>query len=135
MRLQSNGAGAGAGADGAAGAVAVHCKAGLGRTGTLIGVYLMRRHGFSGREAMGWLRIMRPGSVIGEQQHYLCAVEAAILGGKDITGAVGLFSRSQSAAAGSAAAAELAAQVAQVELPRAAGQSAPVRVAELLWWW
>ncbi len=26
---------------------------------------------------MGWLRIMRPGSVIGEQQHYLCAVERA----------------------------------------------------------
>ena len=64
-------------ADAAEGAVAVHCKAGLGRTGTLIAVYLMRRHGFTGREAMGWLRIMRPGSVIGEQQHYLCGGLAA----------------------------------------------------------
>jgi cell division cycle 14 len=64
-----------AAADAAEGAVAVHCKAGLGRTGTLIALYLMRSHGFGAREAMGWLRIMRPGSVIGEQQHYLCAVE------------------------------------------------------------
>ena len=66
--------------DAAEGAVAVHCKAGLGRTGTLIAVYLMRRHGFTGREAMGWLRVMRPGSVIGEQQHYLCGGGAASSG-------------------------------------------------------
>jgi cell division cycle 14 len=47
------------------GAVAVHCRAGLVRTGTLIAVWLMRRAGFTAAGAIGWLRIVRPGSVIG----------------------------------------------------------------------
>ncbi len=54
--------------DRAPGKVAVHCLAGLGRTGTLIGLWLMTRHGFKADECMGYLRVMRPGCVIGPQQ-------------------------------------------------------------------
>ena len=32
------------------GAVAVHCKAGLGRTGCLIGCYIMKHYKFSAEE-------------------------------------------------------------------------------------
>ena len=82
----------------APGAVAVHCAAGLGRTGTQMALYMMmRHHGFAAREAMGWLRIMRPGSVIGEQQHFLCEREETwskgSIQGRDASAAAALASQ------------------------------------------
>lgn len=53
------------------GAIAVHCKAGLGRTGSLIGAYIMKHYGFTALEAIAWLRLCRPGSVIGHQQQWM----------------------------------------------------------------
>ncbi len=58
------------------GCVAVHCRAGLGRTGTLAALWLMRSAGFPARAAVGWLRVVRPGSVVGPQQPFLTACEA-----------------------------------------------------------
>ncbi|KAF4661174.1 Dual specificity protein phosphatase cdc14a [Perkinsus chesapeaki] len=63
----------------APGAIAVHCKAGLGRTGSLIGIYAMKHYGFPARAWIGWNRICRPGSVLGPQQQFLCDMERLVL--------------------------------------------------------
>lgn len=51
--------------------IAIHCKAGLGRTGCLIGAYLIYRYGFTASEVIAFMRFMRPGMVVGPQQHWL----------------------------------------------------------------
>ena len=58
--------------------IAVHCMAGLGRTGSLLCIDLMVNFGFGAKEAIGWHRLMRPGSVIGHQQQFLLWYENAL---------------------------------------------------------
>jgi len=65
------------------GGIAIHCKAGLGRTGTLIGLWCMKEVGFPARAFIGWNRVCRPGSILGPQQQYLCEMERQLLPGHD----------------------------------------------------
>ncbi len=55
--------------------MAVHCKAGLGRTGSLIACYAMKHYFFPSADFIGWIRIARPGSILGPQQHFLIEQE------------------------------------------------------------
>ncbi|XP_028852792.1 dual specificity protein phosphatase CDC14B isoform X4 [Denticeps clupeoides] len=68
----------------AEGAIAVHCKAGLGRTGTLIACYMMKHFRLTAAEAIAWIRICRPGSIIGPQQNFVEAKQNGLWAEGDV---------------------------------------------------
>ena len=59
--------------------MAVHCHAGMGRTGTMIACCLIRDYGFTSRQAVAWLNLCRRGSVMGKQHEFLDDYYDAIL--------------------------------------------------------
>lgn len=50
--------------------IGIHCKAGFGRTGTIIGIWQALYYGISPRDAICWMRVCRPGMVNGVQAKY-----------------------------------------------------------------
>ena len=73
----------------AEGAVGVHCKAGLGRSATMIGLAVMKQFGVSAKKFIAWARLARPGSVIGPQQQFLLEMEPVMHGNKTLRSFVG----------------------------------------------
>lgn len=51
--------------------IAIHCRSGIGRTVTLICIWMIINYDITVEEAIGYLRIMRQGSVLDLQKKFL----------------------------------------------------------------
>jgi len=61
------------------GSIGIHCKAGLGRTGVLNGCYIMKHYRWTANETIAFMRVCRPGTVIGPQQQWLKEMEPKMI--------------------------------------------------------
>lgn len=61
-------------------AIGVHCHAGLGRTATMIALFLIKKYSFSADYVIAFLRMMRPGSVLSYQARFLECMQYSIRG-------------------------------------------------------
>lgn len=55
--------------------IAIHCRAGLGRTGLLICIWLIIKLNFTPKNAIAYIRMIRPGSIMGYQGVFLESIE------------------------------------------------------------
>lgn len=55
--------------------IAIHCRAGLGRTGVLICIWLIIKYNFSPQNAIAYIRMIRPGSILGNQGFFLESID------------------------------------------------------------
>lgn len=62
----------------------MHCRAGMGRTGTMIGIYCWTKYKIPMAVMVAWMKIVRPGSVNERQLNFLIGYEKGIKAEPDV---------------------------------------------------